>query len=191
MPDATILDAGTPDAGIVDAGPPDASLADAGCGYEGRGTPLHVATGIDVCLPPVVCDPETCPPQLGDCADGGCVFHSGYLGIATFPEAWSTYYCSLSGGGCHGVTQDVYPEVTARQIATSNGLSLCDQAADGGSAACVGIAAAPPMIVGNSEDALVPGTQNPVTEWGLGLTEASGRQGARRADRSLWWLLQV
>lgn len=162
-------DAGGHDAGLLDAGP-----ADGGCGYEGLGRPIHVASGIDVCLPPVVCDPETCPPQLGDCADGGCVFHPGYLGIATFPEAWSTYYCNLSGGGCHGVTQDVYPEVTAQQIATARGLTLCDQAPDGGTSECVGIAAAPPMIVGNSEDALEPGTQTPVADWGLGLTEASG-----------------
>ena len=173
-----ILDAGSEsgaDAGL-DGGPDGGSAAssDGGCGYLNEGTPLHVAAGIDVCLPPVVCDPETCPPQLGRCVNGACVFNAGYSGIATFPEAWSTYYCALSTGGCHGVTQLEFPEITAQQIAAARGLVLCDQADAGSTAECVGISAAPPMIVGNSQEALNPANQAPVTDWGLGLTEASG-----------------
>jgi len=143
-----------------------------GCGYRSAGVPLHVADQIDLCLPPVACTSETCPPELGDCVNDQCVFHAGYLGVATLPEAWSTYYCQLSTGGCHGITQLEYPEVTAGKIATAKGYPLCDQASGGGE--CVGIAAAPAMIVGNSQEAVDSATRRGVADWGLGLTEASG-----------------
>jgi hypothetical protein len=172
------------DAGMVtmDGGatvmPPDGSLPpitpDGGaCGYEDAGVSVHVATDVDVCLPPVVCDPETCPPGEGTCVGGKCVFAAGYHGIATQPEAWVTYYCDLTTGGCHGVTQLEFPEVTAQKVATAMGLPVCD-AAPAGAASCVGISAAPPMIVGNSQNAVDPATGQPVQPWGLGLTEASG-----------------
>lgn len=79
-------------------------------------TPLHVATDIELCLPPVVCTAETCPPSLGSCINGQCQYKPGYSGLQTFPEAWSTYYCTLSTGGCHGVSQVNYPEVTADKV---------------------------------------------------------------------------
>jgi hypothetical protein len=145
---------------------------DAGaCGYKGEGKPLHVSAGVDLCMPPVVCDPETCPPPLGSCVNGACVFGSGYDGVSTLPEAWATHYCALSTGGCHGVTQNSFPEDTAQAIATQTGTTVCDQTAKNG---CVGIAASSPMVVGNSQLANDPATGKPVGNWGLGLTEASG-----------------
>ena len=60
------------------------------CGYQHRGSVLQVASGVSVCLPPVVCTPsETCPHGLADCVDGVCVFKPGYQGLATLPEAWT------------------------------------------------------------------------------------------------------
>jgi hypothetical protein len=102
----------------ADATPP---TADAGCGYHDAGRVFDIASGLSVCLPPTVCNPETCPPPLGTCVDGGCQFQGGYEGLRTLPEAWVTYYCELSTGGCHGVTQGQYPEVTAAAIAASTG----------------------------------------------------------------------
>ncbi len=144
-----------------------------GCGYMDAGRQLHVATNIDLCIPKVACNAETCPPQLGTCENDVCVFQPGYSGVATFPQSWVTYYCELSQGGCRGVTQLEYPEVTAQQIATARGLALCDQV-DGGTAECVGIAASSAMVVGNSQEALDSLSGKPVVDWGQGLTEASG-----------------
>jgi hypothetical protein len=197
LPDAT-ADSTTPPSTLPDGAPSDVSLpptdaptattdapivpydasapvvSDGGaCGYMDSGVALHVAANLDVCLPHVVCNAETCPPQLADCVNDACVFRAGYQGIATLPEAWVTYYCDLSSGGCHGITQVQYPEITAQQIATARGLPLCDQAV-GGTSECVGISAAPAMIVGNSQQALDPQSGKPVADWGLGLTEASG-----------------
>jgi hypothetical protein len=137
----------------------------------GQGTPLQVASGVEVCLPPVVCTAETCPPSLGQCVGGQCVFGAGYKGVSTLPQAWATHYCALSTGGCHGVTQIDFPEVTAQKIATATGKPVCDVTATDG---CVGIAASSPMVVGNSQEAVDPATQMMVKAWGLGLTEASG-----------------
>lgn len=150
-----------------------AGEAGAGCGYQGKGTAVHVAANLDVCLPPVVCTSETCPPPLGSCVGGKCVFDSGYSGIQTLPEAWVTYYCQLSTGGCNGVTQIDPPYTTAQTIASQLGVPLCegDTATSG---TCVGIAASSAMVVGNSQVATDPSTGKYVTDWGLGLTEASG-----------------
>jgi len=153
----------------LDSAPPSSG----GCGYMDSGSPLHVANGLDLCMPHVACTAETCPPTLGTCVNDGCVFNSGYAGVATLPEAWVTYYCELSAGGCHGVTQIEFPEVTAQAIATSMNLPVCD-GLDGGTSECVGIAASPPMISGNSQDAVDSLTKQPVADWGQGLTEASG-----------------
>src|SRR5262249_18757834 len=126
---------------------------------------------LDVCLPPEVCSPETCPPALGKCVNGACTFTNGFQGIATLPEAWATHYCALSTGGCSGVTQIDPPETTARTIGMQLGHPLCDtQATD----RCVGIVATPPMLMGNSQETIDPATGSVVNTWGLGLTEASG-----------------
>ncbi len=151
---------------------PSDAVTGPGCGWHGAGTPLHVTDGIDVCLPPVVCTSETCPPPLGQCVGGVCQFKPGYEGLRTVPQSWATYYCTLSTGGCHGVTQIEFPEVTAGKIASSMGLSLCEGGAAG--ADCVGIAASSPMVVGNSQVAKDPSTGSTVGNWGLGPTEASG-----------------
>ena len=134
---------------------------------------LHVATGIDLCMPAVVCTSETCPPPLGSCVDGACVFDPGYAGVQTLPQAWVTYYCALESGGCHGVTQIEYPEVTAGEISSMMGIPVCD-GSTATSGACVGIAASSAMVVGNSQLAVDPQTGKAVADWGLGLTEASG-----------------
>jgi hypothetical protein len=101
------------------------------------------------------------------------VFRGAYRGLETLPEAWATYYCTLSTGGCHGVTQLEFPEVNARRIALALGQPLCE-GAPAGSASCVGIAASSPVLVGNSQLAVDPATSRGVARWGLGLTEASG-----------------
>jgi hypothetical protein len=142
------------------------------CGYEDRGRKLVVAEGIEVCLPEVTCTSETCPPSLGTCVDGACVFQNGYQGLRTQPEAWATYYCTLANGSCHGVTQLEYPEVTAAKVSDELGLPTCDVATAG--QRCVGIVASPPMMVGNSEEAIDPATGKKVRDFGLGMTEASG-----------------
>ncbi len=161
---------GLGDAGAYDGAP---GTDGGGCGYMDSGRPLHVAPNIDVCLPKVACTSETCPPQLGQCENDLCVFLPGYAGIATFPESWVTYYCDLTTQGCHGVTQVQFPEITAQEIATALSLPLC--AANGGDAGeCMGVAAAPPMVVGNSQEAVDQLTGKQVVDWGLGLTEASG-----------------
>jgi hypothetical protein len=143
-----------------------------GCGYQGRGTALHVAAGIDVCLAPVVCTSETCPPGAGQCVGGVCVFTAGYDGIATLPQAWATYYCDLASSGCNGVTQVEKPQTTAQKVAAATGFPLCTTSPD--ASTCAGISAAPPMLVGNSQVAIDPATGMYVKDWGLGLTEPSG-----------------
>ncbi len=161
-----------PPSDVGDGAPLPDAPAGPSCGYGGKGQALHVADGIDVCLPPVVCTAETCPPALGKCVDGACTFQGSYAGLKTLPEAWATYYCTLSTGGCHGVTQLEFPEVTAATIAKAAGFPLCEGAS--GSGTCVGIAASSPMVVGNSQLAIDPATGKTVSNWGLGLTEASG-----------------
>lgn len=144
-----------------------------GCGYKNRGTPLKVTATVDLCLPPVVCTAETCPPPLGDCIQGRCVYRGKYQGLKTHPEAWATHYCDLSGGGCHGVTQLEYPEVTAGKISKWIGYPLCDRGTPTFDK-CIGIVASSPMLVGNSQEAIDSATGKLVTEWGLGMTQASG-----------------
>jgi hypothetical protein len=163
-------ESGASTTGGDDGGPESGSAG--GCGYRGSGVPLHVAAGIDVCLAPVVCTSETCPPGLGQCVGGKCVFQAGYQGLATLPQAWATYYCDLTNAGCHGVGQVDFPEVTAQKVASAMHLPLCTTAAGG--TTCVGIAAAPPMVVGNSQQAIDPATGGYVKDWGLGMTEPAG-----------------
>ncbi len=144
-----------------------------GCGFKGEGERLEVTANIEICLPPVVCTSETCPPPLGDCVNGKCVFKGEYEGLLTLPEAWATHYCDLPGGGCHGVSQIAFPEVTAQKVAEALGYPLCSTAF-AGDEKCVGITASSPMVVGNSEVAIDPDSGSIVSNWGLGMTEASG-----------------
>ena len=124
-----------------------------------------------VCLPKTTCNSETCPPGLCTCINGVPVFNNGYEGIASYPKAMSTYYCELSSGGCHGVTQNRFPEVNAAEIADNFGLQLCDPSDANNN--CVGIAASSPMVVGNSQ--LATDSEGKfVSLWGQGMTEYTG-----------------
>ena len=134
------------------------------CGYQGKGRVLEVGPDITLCIPPQTCLPETCPPTLGSCVAGQCVYKAGYQGLATLPEAWTTHYCDLQSGACQGVHQFDTVLQTAQALAAKAALPLCKAGAPG--AQCVGIVAAPPMMVGNREKFK--------ENWGLGLTEASG-----------------
>jgi hypothetical protein len=156
----------------VDAPRLDGAPGDGGCGYKNTGRVLTVAKNIELCMPQTVCTTETCPPGLGDCKAGTCVFKAGYKGVETLPEAWATHYCDLSQGGCHGVTQIAFPEVNAAAIAKGLGLPICSAASS--ATKCVGIAASSPMVVGNSQEARDPTTGKLVSLWGLGYVEASG-----------------
>jgi hypothetical protein len=162
-------DAATEEAAPFDATPPDAP-AGAACGWHGEGRVLDVAANVQVCMPKVVCNAETCPPQLGACVSGTCQYKTGYQGLKTLPEAWATYYCDLPTGGCHGVSQIHFPEETAATVAKNLALKTCFADASG---KCVGIVASPPMMVGNSQEAKNPDGSR-VGNWGLGMTEASG-----------------
>src|SRR6266511_1082647 len=144
------------------------------CGYKNMGQVLNVTPQIQLCLPATICKPETCPPGLGDCVNGKCIYRPGYKGLETLPEAWATQYCSLLGAAatsCHGVSQLEPAEVTAQKVAQMSGRQLCAQSSVG---TCVGIVASSPMVVGNSETAIDPATSKPAYLWGLGMTEASG-----------------
>lgn len=77
---------GVPDASDDVFVPSDAPVGEA-CGWGNQGHLLHVAPGIDVCIPKVACNSETCPPGLGTCVQGACQLAAGYAGIATLPEA--------------------------------------------------------------------------------------------------------
>jgi hypothetical protein len=169
-PDAVARHAGL-DAPVRDAVGRDSAPVEGGCGYRSTGTRLELDAGVTLCMPSVVCTSETCPPPLGTCVGGHCQFKNGYQGVATDPSAWATYYCTLSTGGCDGVTQQKPAATTASTVAAAAGLALCE-GTDGGE--CVGIAASSPMVVGNSEEAKDPSTGQIVAAWGLGLTEASG-----------------
>ena len=143
------------------------------CGFDKTGRLLNVAPDIEVCAPAVVCTSETCPPSLGSCVGGQCNYKGNYKGLLTLPQAWATHYCDLSGQGCRGVTQVEFPEVTAGQVSAALGLPPCFQQ-NGSAEKCVGIMAAPPMMVGNSQEAIDPVTGKFAKLWGLGMTEATG-----------------
>jgi hypothetical protein len=167
--DATVtVDGSKPpgkDSGVVVPGGP--------CGYKNKGEVVKVSADIEVCLPPVVCTPsETCPRGLGTCVNGKCQFAAGYSGIATLPEAWSTYYCDLKTGGCNGAVQNPLPYDVAKTVAATFGPVCADQ--PGATGTCVGIVAPPPVMAGNSQVAVDPATGKKVALWGLGMTAASG-----------------
>ena len=116
--------------------------------------------------------PENCPSDIGTCVSNECVFKNGYNGLKTYPHAFATNYCQLSSGTCNGVTQVQPPLTTASNIASALSLPLCDGSTPSHGNTCVGIAAAPPRMIGNSQNDMMNGQY--VTPWGQGLTEASG-----------------
>lgn len=140
------------------------------CGYDALGSVFSVTSSIEVCLPPVYCNPETCPPALGQCVNGQCQYLSGYKGLATYPHAIATYYCQLDTGGCNGALGGSIFDM-ATTAASHLHLPLCTPTSTGN---CMGIAATSPMLMGNSQiahDALANGN---VPLWGLGLSYVSG-----------------
>jgi hypothetical protein len=102
---------------------------------------------------------------------GKCVYQAGYAGIATLPEAWTTEYCDLKTGGCDGAVLNPKPLDVATAVSQTYGPLCADQS---GSGTCVGIAAPPPVMAGNSQVAIDPSTGKEVALWGLGMTAASG-----------------
>jgi hypothetical protein len=144
------------------------------CGYKNEGVTTQIAPGIEICLPPVVCtQSETCPRGLGNCVAGKCVFNAGYEGLATLPQAWATEYCDLTMDGCNGAVLNPLPSDVAAAVATMYGDPVCADSPDA-TGTCVGIAAPPPMMAGNSQVAIDPSTGKEVALWGLGMTAASG-----------------
>lgn len=159
-------------AGAGAAGTSGTSGAGPSCGYLGRGQRLEVSSSVAVCLPPVTCTPsESCPRGLADCIAGVCVPKPGYAGLATLPEAWATYYCDLASGACDGSVLKPRPLELANALAAKFG-PLCD--ASNAAVPCVGVAAVPPLMAGNSQIARDPSTGEYVPAWGLGMSGASG-----------------
>ncbi len=164
--------------GAIDTSPRELEANDAGskgptCGYKGKGRLLQVDGSVQVCVPPVVCtSSETCQRGLGTCIAGECVYTSSYAGLSTLPEAWSTYYCDLASGGCDGSVTKPRPYELAKSIVAKFG-PVCADAKDT-MGTCVGVAAAPALMVGNSRIAKDPATGSYVQAWGLGMTAASG-----------------
>ncbi len=142
------------------------------CGWENQGRVLSVTADIEVCLPPTICNNEVCPADLGTCVPEGiggeCVFHEGYDGLKTLPEAWTSWYCDLDTGclgTLEGTTHHIRDEVQANL-----GIPACYEDSSG---TCFGITAFSPMLGGNSRLAK-NASGGALAEWGLGLTPASG-----------------
>lgn len=138
-------------------------------------TSLVINDDITICLPQTICAPETCPPQLGKCiSNSQCLFLNDYKGIQTFPVPYATYYCQLNAGGCHGVTQNNFPEINAVQIASNLKMTVCDNVEPNVSIdGCVGVAASSPMVVGNSQETK-DSNGHIIYLWGQGMTEYTG-----------------
>lgn len=153
---------------------PDAAPLGPSCGYKNTGHHVQISSTIELCLPQTVCTPsETCPRGLADCVNGTCVYKAGYSGLATLPQAWTTQYCDLPSGGCNGAVLNPLPYDVAKSVASSSGNPVCaDSPSTTGT--CVGVAAPPPMMAGNSQVAIDPSTGKEVPLWGLGMTAASG-----------------
>ena len=141
------------------------------CGYQDQGTRTIIGDDIELCLPPTICNLETCPADLGTCVgglEGECVFHEGYEGLATLPEAWATWYCDLETG-CLGTLEYVTWDVRD-QVRDYLEIPTCYEDSSG---TCLGIVAFSPMMGGNSR--LAKNAEGgALAEWGLGLTPATG-----------------
>lgn len=61
-----------------------------------------INANISVYVPWQYCLPENCPQPLGTCnyTSNTCEFNAPYNGIATYPKAYVTYYCTLEPSGC-------------------------------------------------------------------------------------------
>ncbi|MDJ0764495.1 MAG: hypothetical protein QNJ97_16075 [Myxococcota bacterium] len=143
------------------------------CGWQDEGKVHYVTDDIQLCLPPTICNLETCQADLGSCPngpDGECIYADGYDGLRTFPEAWATWYCELTDqGGCQGTIEAATKDVKEAAQAFL-GIPYCYKDT---STKCLGITAFSPLMGGNSRLAL-DASGNALRKWGLGLTPASG-----------------
>ncbi|NLN63687.1 MAG: hypothetical protein GX146_12530 [Myxococcales bacterium] len=157
--------------------PTDTGAANDGapCGWQNQGKILNVSDSIELCIPPTICNLETCQSSLGTCAsgkNGTCTYHDGYNGLKTLPEAWATWYCDLTdGGGCAG-TIEAGATMDVRN-AVSQYLGNVPWCYKDTSGTCLGIVAFSPLMGGNSRLAKDE-NGGPLRNWGLGLTPASG-----------------
>jgi hypothetical protein len=158
----------TPPPGIANRGSPSNEGSSNSTGV------LLISSTVSVYVPEQLCKPETCPPAVGDCVNNKCQYKNGYSGLKTYPKAYATQYCELGPDGCLGVTYVEKPYVTATKVSNTFGIPLCQGATSTPANKCVGITATPPMMMGNSQEAIDPSTGKVVRNWGLGLTEASG-----------------
>ena len=144
------------------------------CGWRDQGKVHYVTEDIQLCLPRVICNLETCQEDLGRCeplgTEGECVYHDGYDGLRTLPEAWATWYCELTdAGGCQG-TLEVATLDFREAVKAQLGIPYCYEDS---ATTCLGITAFSPLLGGNSRLAQ-DASGAPLQEWGLGLTPASG-----------------
>ena len=135
---------------------------------------LVISANITVYVPWFYCLAENCPSPFGTCnrTSNTCEYIAPYMGLATYPEAFATHYCTLEPGGCVGVTQINPPYTTAGYIASNWSIPICQDMTT--PETCVGIHASPSRQNGNAQTAVYVNNGSAVTNWGMGLTEASG-----------------
>jgi hypothetical protein len=141
------------------------------------GQHVMLSSSIELCVPPLVCAADTCPPTIGTCVGGKCVYKdSSFKGLATLAEGRATQYCDLKAGACDGALKGLPTPAAyqmAQSVATKLGFPVCaDSPAATGT--CIGIVATPPLMFGNSQIAIDPSTGTNVALWGAGATAASG-----------------
>lgn len=129
----------------------------------------------NIFVPPQFCAPENCPNTLGQCTSSTtCSYEGNYKSISTYPTAMATYYCDLKGGGCNGVLGPTIPaNDTAVAMAKQINLPLCYSQLKTGEP-CVGIAAVPPIMMGNNQLTWSSNPDRTVPAWGSGLSVATG-----------------
>lgn len=133
-----------------------------------------ITSNISVYVPWQYCLPENCPADLGTCnyTTNTCMFNAPYDGIATYPKAYVTNYCTLGPNGCLGVTYINTPYTTVSYIAGNFSIPICQDMST--PQTCVGIHASPSRMNGNAQTAVYVNNGSAVRNWGMGLTEASG-----------------
>jgi len=104
---------------------------------------LVISSNVSVYVPWQYCLPENCPAGLGICdtTTNQCIFNSSYNGLASFPYAYATEYCSLTPTGCLGVSYINTPYTTASYIAGNWSLPICQDMTT--PQKCIGIHASP------------------------------------------------
>lgn len=101
------------------------------------------------------------------------MYKNGYQGLMTNPIVKATYYCDLKAGGCNGVLSTYVTALSmAQQVVNSRAVPFCYTNAG---TDCAGIAAVPPVMLGNCEPYFWtnPSTTKPAQL--LGLSVANGK----------------